>query len=97
MFFIGFCYLTNQWSKAEPTANNYGASNINASIVFSIFSIFTWAGCAWFAFQRFKAGVDPTFSSTYDPTANAYTSYPVTTENNEQYQDPPFAGQPGGK
>uniref|UniRef100_A0A336LX94 Synaptogyrin n=1 Tax=Culicoides sonorensis TaxID=179676 RepID=A0A336LX94_CULSO len=97
LYFVGFCYLASQWSKADPTPGNYGSSNINASIVFSLFSIFTWGGCAWFAFQRFKAGVDPTFSSTYDPTANAYASYPVTTDN-EQYQDPPFSGgqpQPG--
>lgn len=91
LYFIGFCYISNQWSKSEEPA--YGGSNVNASIVFAMFSIFTWAGCAWFAFQRFKAGVDPTFSSTYDPTANAYASYPVTTDNNDQYQDPPFAGQ----
>lgn len=91
LYFVGFCYLASQWSKADPTPGNYGASNINAAIVFSLFSIFTWAGCAWFAFQRFKAGVDPTFSSTYDPTANAYASYPVTTDN-EQYQEPPFSG-----
>lgn len=91
LYFVGFCYLASQWSKADPTPGNYGSSNINAAIVFSLFSIFTWGGCAWFAFQRFKAGVDPTFSSTYDPTANAYASYPVTTDN-EQYQDPPFSG-----
>lgn len=92
LYFVGFCYLSNQWSKSADPA--YGASNINASIAFAFFSIFTWAGCAWFAFQRFKAGVDPTFSSTYDPTANAYASYPVTTDN-EQYQEPPFGQQQG--
>lgn len=90
LYFIGFCYLANQWSKSGEPA--YGGSNINASIVFAMFSIFTWGGCAWFAFQRFKAGVDPTFSSTYDPTANAYASYPVNTDN-DQYQDPPFQQQ----
>uniref|UniRef100_A0A182IXJ2 Uncharacterized protein n=1 Tax=Anopheles atroparvus TaxID=41427 RepID=A0A182IXJ2_ANOAO len=66
LFFIGFCYLTNQWGKADDPPNGEGVNNVQASIVFSFFSIFTWAGCAYFAFLRFKAGVDPSFQSTYD-------------------------------
>lgn len=90
LYFCGFCYLWSQWGKSDEP--DYGSSNINASIFFAFLSIFTWGGCAWFAFQRFKAGVDPAFASTYDPSANAYASYPVTTDN-EQYQEAPFGQQ----
>lgn len=52
------------------------------------------AGCAFFAYQRFKQGVDAAFAPSYesDPTANAYSSYPVGNEP-EQYNDPPFGQQ----
>lgn len=52
------------------------------------------AGCAWFAYQRFKQGVDAAFASSYesDPTANAYSSYPIGNET-EQYNEAPFSGQ----
>jgi hypothetical protein len=56
LYFVGFCYLTNQWGKSEDPPNGYGVNNIQASIAFSFFSIFTWAGCAYFAYLRFKAG-----------------------------------------
>ena len=95
LFFIGFCYLTNQWGKADDPPNGEGVNNVQASIVFSFFSIFTWAGCAYFAFLRFKAGVDPSFSSTYesDPSAaQQYAAYPASNEN-DQFQEAPFSGQ----
>lgn len=95
MFFVGFCYLTNQWGKAETPENDYGVNNVQAAIVFSFFSIFTWAGCAYFAFLRFKAGVDPTFqTAAYESDPNnqqAYSSYPDANDN-DQYQEPPFSG-----
>lgn len=52
------------------------------------------AGCAFLAYQRFKQGVDAAFAPSYesDPTANAYSSYPVGNES-EQYNDPPFGAQ----
>lgn len=102
LYFIGFCYLTNAWGKADDPPNGEGVNNVQASIVFSFFSIFTWAGCAYFAFLRFKAGVDPSFQSTYesDPNAaNQYSSYPVGSgpgaggvEGGDQYQPSPFGG-----
>ncbi|XP_037032765.1 synaptogyrin [Bradysia coprophila] len=95
LYFVGFCYLTNQWGKAKEPPNGYGVNNVQAAIVFSLFSIVTWAGCAWFAYQRYKQGVDAAFAPTYesDPTANAYSSYPVGNVESEQYNEPPFGQQ----
>lgn len=40
LYFVGFCYLTNQWSKSKET--NYGVNNMQAAIAFSFFAIFPW-------------------------------------------------------
>nr|XP_045618079.1 synaptogyrin-like [Procambarus clarkii] len=40
LYFIGFCYLTNQWSNARTPL--YGVNNMQAAIAFSFFSIFPW-------------------------------------------------------
>ncbi|XP_078036898.1 synaptogyrin [Augochlora pura] len=94
LYFVGFCYLTNAWNKSETPLDNYGVNNVQSAIAFSFFSIFTWAGCAWFAFQRFKQGTDAAFAPSYeaDPVGGTgYTSYPDATDTG--YQDPPFGQQ----
>ncbi|XP_043516457.1 synaptogyrin [Frieseomelitta varia] len=94
LYFVGFCYLTNAWNKSQTPKDNYGVNNVQSAIAFSFFSIFTWAGCAWFAFQRFKQGTDAAFAPSYeaDPVGGTgYTSYPDATDTG--YQEPPFGQQ----
>ncbi|XP_076234735.1 synaptogyrin [Calliopsis andreniformis] len=94
LYFVGFCYLTNAWNKSKTPENNYGVNNVQSAIAFSFFSIFTWAACAWFAFQRFKQGTDAAFAPSYeaDPVGGTgYTSYPDATDTG--YQEPPFGQQ----
>lgn len=97
MYFVGFCYISNQWSSSpEPPNNGSGSGNVTCAIIFSLLSIFSWAGCTYFAFLRFKAGVtEIPFQSTYesDPNQGAYSSY---ANENEQYQEPPFSQQQMG-
>ncbi|KAL7287611.1 hypothetical protein TKK_0018257 [Trichogramma kaykai] len=93
LYFVGFCYLTNAWNKSTP-ASDYGKNNVQGAIAFCFFSIFSWAGCAWFAFQRFKQGTDAAFTQSYeaDPSqSQGYTSYPDATD--AAYQEPPFGQQ----
>lgn len=93
LYFVGFCYLTNAWNKSSPPPD-YGVNNVQSAIAFSFFSIFTWAACAWFAFQRFKQGTDAAFAPSYeaDPVGGTgYTSYPDATDTG--YQEPPFGQQ----
>lgn len=94
MNFIGFCYISSQWSKSEEPP--VGSGNVTFAILFSFLSTFTWVGCAYFAFLRYKAGVtEIPFQSTYesDPVNQAaYSSYPDANEN-EQYHEPPFGTQ----
>lgn len=48
LWFVGFCFLTNQWqaSKEEDNPLNEGADAARAAITFSFFSIFTWVSKA---------------------------------------------------
>ncbi|XP_047642168.1 synaptogyrin-1 isoform X3 [Phacochoerus africanus] len=44
LWFVGFCYLANQWQVSKPKDNplNEGTDAARAAIAFSFFSIFTW-------------------------------------------------------
>ncbi|XP_037914614.1 synaptogyrin isoform X2 [Hermetia illucens] len=94
MFFITFCYLWNQWSKAAPPPAGYGVNNVQAAIAFSFFSIITWGGSAYFAYKRYTLGAEAAFAPSFesDPAANAYSSYPVGNEP-DTYNQAPFSGQ----
>ncbi|KAF5905052.1 TGF-beta-activated kinase 1 and MAP3K7-binding protein 1, partial [Clarias magur] len=44
VWFVGFCFMANQWQVAKPEDNplKEGADAARAAITFSFFSIFTW-------------------------------------------------------
>lgn len=42
LWFIGFCFLTNQWSWTRAEDVYIGADSARAAITFSFFSIFSW-------------------------------------------------------
>uniref|UniRef100_A0A8C9QJC7 MARVEL domain-containing protein n=1 Tax=Spermophilus dauricus TaxID=99837 RepID=A0A8C9QJC7_SPEDA len=48
LWFVGFCYLANQWQGSKPKDNplNEGTDAARAAIAFSFFSIFTWVSTA---------------------------------------------------
>ncbi|XP_069023101.1 synaptogyrin-1-like isoform X2 [Embiotoca jacksoni] len=83
MWFVGFCFLANQWqvTKQEDNPLREGGDAARAAITFSFFSIFTWAGQSFLGFQRYKLGADSAlFSQEYtDPSQDAagapYTSF----------------------
>lgn len=41
MFFIGFCYLTNQWSASAEPPIGYSSTSVKAAIVFCLFGTFS--------------------------------------------------------
>ncbi|XP_008142830.2 synaptogyrin-1 isoform X2 [Eptesicus fuscus] len=65
LWFVGFCYLANQWQVSKPQDNplNEGTDAARAAIAFSFFSIFTWSLSAALAVRRFK---DLTFQEEYN-------------------------------
>ncbi|XP_056607256.1 synaptogyrin-1-like isoform X1 [Triplophysa dalaica] len=83
MWFVGFCLLANQWQVSKPDNNplQEGGDAARAAIAFSFFSIFTWAGQAFLAFQRYKLGADSAlFSQDYtDPSEDAAATVPYSS------------------
>ncbi|EPY86775.1 synaptogyrin 2-like protein [Camelus ferus] len=91
LWFVGFCFLTNQWAATKLEDVRVGADSARAAITFSFFSIFSWGVLASLAYQRYKAGVDDFIQNYVDPTpdpSSAYASYPGGPPDN--YQQPPF-------
>ncbi|XP_068581882.1 synaptogyrin-1a [Cebidichthys violaceus] len=56
VWFVGFCLLANQWqaSKEEDNPLNEGADAARATVIFSIFSVFTWGGLTLLSLERLK-------------------------------------------
>ncbi|XP_048056791.1 synaptogyrin-1-like isoform X2 [Megalobrama amblycephala] len=56
IWFVGFCFLANQWQVAKPEDNplRAGGDAARAAITFSFFSIFTWGGLTLFSLERLK-------------------------------------------
>ncbi|ELR53739.1 Synaptogyrin-1, partial [Bos mutus] len=107
LWFVGFCFLANQWQVSEPKDNplNEGTDAARAAIAFSFFSIFTWAGQAVLAFQRYQIGADSAlFSQDYmDPSQDSSMPYapyvepstgPEPTSMGGTYQQPASAFEP---
>ncbi|XP_054565657.1 synaptogyrin-2 [Eptesicus fuscus] len=91
LWFVGFCFLTNQWAATNPADVLVGADSARAAITFSFFSIFSWGLLAALAYQRYKAGVDDFMQNYVDPApdpSTAYASYPGPPA--DSYQQPPF-------
>nr|CAG4648306.1 EOG090X0FHR [Moina brachiata] len=89
LYGVGFIYLASQWTKTVPsTPVDAAGNNLRAAISFSFFSVFTWAGSAFFAYQRYRQGADSAFATAYETgmggpggvttpgSAGGYTSFP---------------------
>ncbi|KAB1273188.1 Synaptogyrin-2 [Camelus dromedarius] len=83
LWFVGFCFLTNQWAATKLEDVRVGADSARAAITFSFFSIFSWGVLASLAYQRYKAGVDDSIQNYVDPT-------PDPGGPRDSYQQPPF-------
>lgn len=97
MWFVGFCFLANQWQVAKPEDNplRQGGDAARAVIAFAFFSIFTWAVQAFLAFQRYKLGADSAlFSQDYvDPSQDVVGGPPYSSFSPGDDQEGP--GTPG--
>ncbi|XP_076366154.1 synaptogyrin-like [Tachypleus tridentatus] len=93
LYFIGFCYLCDAWRKSINPIGGFGVGNAKASIAFSFFSIFSWAGCAYLAYRRYYQDADASFG-TGNNSRSPYDSYPGGPDMNEAYEEPPFSQLP---
>ncbi|XP_017713781.1 PREDICTED: LOW QUALITY PROTEIN: synaptogyrin-3 [Rhinopithecus bieti] len=96
LWFVGFCFLTNQWQRTAPgPATTQAGDAARAAITFSFFSILSWVALTVKALQRFRLGTDMSLFATEQLSAGAsqaYPGYPVGSgvEGTETYQSPPF-------
>ncbi|ERE68734.1 synaptogyrin-3-like protein [Cricetulus griseus] len=96
LWFVGFCFLTNQWQRTAPGPGTAQAGDAaRAAIAFSFFSILSWVALTVKALQRFRLGTDMSLFATDQLGAGAaqgYPGYPVGSgvEGTETYQSPPF-------
>ena len=42
LWFIGFCFMADQWRQATPPPNWNGRNSVQAAIAFAFFSILSW-------------------------------------------------------
>ncbi|KTF77546.1 hypothetical protein cypCar_00041720, partial [Cyprinus carpio] len=97
VWFVGFCFLANQWQVAKPEDNplKEGGDAARAAITFAFFSIFTWVCTDLIIYNssRYKLGASSSlFSQDYtDPSqdpagapaaATEYTGYNADMEAN---------------
>uniref|UniRef100_A0A671G7P1 Synaptogyrin 3 n=2 Tax=Eutheria TaxID=9347 RepID=A0A671G7P1_RHIFE len=96
LWFVGFCFLTNQWQRTAPGPGTTQAGDAaRAAIAFSFFSILSWVALTVKAVQRFRLGTDMSLFATEQlgtGAGQAYPGYPVGSgvEGTETYQSPPF-------
>uniref|UniRef100_A0AAA9TA64 Synaptogyrin 3 n=1 Tax=Bos taurus TaxID=9913 RepID=A0AAA9TA64_BOVIN len=96
LWFVGFCFLTNQWQRTAPGPGTAQAGDAaRAVITFSFFSILSWVALTVKALQRFRLGTDMSLFATEQLGAGAgqtYPGYPVGSgvEGTDTYQSPPF-------
>ncbi|XP_053309458.1 synaptogyrin-2 [Spea bombifrons] len=94
LWFVGFCFLANQWASTNLSDIHIGQDNARAAIAFSFFSILSWIPLAFMAYKRYKLGVDDFNPNYVDPsldTTSPYPPYPDAVGDN--YQRPPFTNQ----
>jgi synaptogyrin, putative len=91
--FICFAYLGIAWSKSSYPDFGYGINNLRAAIFFSLFCTLVWAGCAYFAWLRWKSGTDMSvFASGYEEgeagsSADYYPYVSGTNPNDATFQN----------
>ncbi|KAM9392927.1 synaptogyrin-2a [Pholidichthys leucotaenia] len=95
LWFICFCVLVNQWSKTK--GDDVIADAGRAVVVFTFFSIISWGILVYFAFARYRQGVND-FGQEYNDPANDHTSsYPTSpyaSSGPTGYQQSPGDYQP---
>ncbi|XP_067934689.1 synaptogyrin-2-like [Watersipora subatra] len=101
LWFVGFIYLTSQWSKTPQSQVLSGRDNLQAALAFMFFSIPTWGISTGLAVRKYRQGVTEDFGaadSYNNPDNIAQSSNPYASFGGEvgqsSYQQSPFTGTP---
>ncbi|XP_012609804.1 synaptogyrin-4 [Microcebus murinus] len=96
IWFVGFCFLANQWQRSPPKQFLLGSSSAKAAIAFSFFSIFVWIFQAYLAFQDLQNDASVPYKRSLDeggvvlttlspPSAFSPVNTPPTGPNSLNY------------
>ncbi|XP_011376458.1 synaptogyrin-4 isoform X2 [Pteropus vampyrus] len=66
IWFVGFCFLTNQWQHSSPKQFLLGSSSAKAAITFSFFSVFIWIFQAYLALQDLRTDAPVPYKRSLD-------------------------------
>ncbi|XP_059521938.1 synaptogyrin-4 isoform X2 [Myotis daubentonii] len=95
-WFLGFCFLANQWHRSPPKQFLLGNSSAKASIAFAFFSVPIWIFQAYLAFQDLRDDAPVPYKRSLDeggvvlttlspPSAASPINTPTTGPNSMSY------------
>ncbi|XP_003465585.1 synaptogyrin-4 [Cavia porcellus] len=73
-WFVGFCFLANQWHHSSPKELLVGSTGAKAAISFAFFSIFVWIVQAYLAFQDLRNEVPVPYKRSLDESGVVLTT-----------------------
>ncbi|XP_007506853.1 synaptogyrin-4 isoform X2 [Monodelphis domestica] len=82
VWFVGFCFLANQWQHSPPRHYLLGSNSAKTAIAFSFFSIPTWMALAFLALRDLRSDSPIPYKRSLDEGGVALTtlsSGPTTT------------------
>ncbi|EHB05508.1 Synaptogyrin-4 [Heterocephalus glaber] len=82
IWFMGFCFLVNQWHHSSPKEFLMGSASAKAAITFAFFSIFVWIFQAYLAFQDLWSDVAVPYKRCLDESGVVLTTLsPLSTSS----------------
>ncbi|XP_031819316.1 synaptogyrin-4 isoform X1 [Sarcophilus harrisii] len=91
VWFVGFCFLANQWQRSPPHRYLLGNSSAKAAIAFSFFSIPVWMALAYLALQDLRSDPPVPYKRSLDEGGVALT----TLSSGTTTMGPNSLGYPG--
>ncbi|XP_007956299.1 synaptogyrin-4 [Orycteropus afer afer] len=74
VWFLGFCFLANQWQRSQPREFLLGSGSAKAAIAFSFFSVLVWVFQAYLAFQDLHQDASVPYKRSLDEGAVVLTT-----------------------
>uniref|UniRef100_A0AC11CT29 Synaptogyrin 2 n=1 Tax=Ovis aries TaxID=9940 RepID=A0AC11CT29_SHEEP len=78
LWFVGFCFLTNQWAATKVNDVLVGADSARAAITFSFFSIFSWVSGPRVLVSLVKGGAGLRNPNLGAPCRACWPSWPTS-------------------
>ncbi|XP_074075926.1 synaptogyrin-4 [Macrotis lagotis] len=91
VWFVGFCFLANQWQRSPPHHYLLGSNSAKAAIAFSFFSIPVWMALAYLALQDLRSDQPIPYKRSLDEGGVALT----TLSSGTTTMGPNSLGYPG--